>query len=299
MEKLAYKEALKTTTMFLCDSKIEAYYENYLNSEIKILKETLSDIGTQHGLKSFIKSDNDSIDKIITLLGISVEKFKRVVSWIRLTKGYTFESEWSTKKLRSELVSKPSLMEEYCELFSSGYVSSKFSAIIPKFILHDFRIDNNTIERLKNDDYIRSLVKDKITTAYNLRYHDLYVNKLNVKIRQIADEYGLNYSCIDIPNFTNKQLNTISLNNKHIIVNSSFYLTTSSKQTEYYKKIIQPIVQDSQAYPNTRVLNILDGAGWIARNSDFQKIYRDCDYFLNLKTIGKLNSIIREFFNLD
>jgi len=41
------------------------------------------------------------------------------------------------------------------------------------------------------------------------------------------------------------------------------------------------------------------GAGWIARNSDYKKIYLDCDYFLNLKTIDDLNSIILEYFNIN
>lgn len=299
MEKLVYKEALKTTTMFLCDSSIEAYYENYLTTEIKLLKDKLKGIGTLHGLKTFIKTDSDSIDKIITLLGVSVEKFKRVVSWIRLNQGYTFESEWSTKKLREELIRNPSLMDEYCELFSSGYVSPKFSAIIPQFILYDFRIDTNTIERLQNDDYIRNLLKDKVTTRYNLGYHDLYLKKLDEQIKKIALEYGLEFKAIDIPGFSKKQLNAISLQNKHIIINSSFYLTTSSKQTEYYKDTIQPIVKNAQTNENTKVINILDGAGWIARNSDFKKVYRDCDYFLNLKTVNNLNNIIQEFFNIN
>lgn len=298
MEKLVYKEALKTTTMFLCDSSIEAYFENYLTSEIKLLKEKLRGIGTLSGLKLFIKSDNESIDKIITLLGISGEKFKRVVSWIRLSQGYTFESEWTTKKLRSELISNPIMMDEYCELFSSGYVSPKFSAIIPQFILYDFRIDDNTLERLNNDDYIRNLIKDKVTTRYNLKYHDLYLAKLDSQIKKIVLEYGLEYKTLDMPGFLKKQLKVISLRDKHIIINSSFYLTTSSKQTEYYKDTISPIKKNAQENQNTRVINILDGAGWIARNSDFKKVYRDCDFFLNLKTIENLKIIIQEFFNI-
>lgn len=299
MKKLLYRDAQKTTTMFLCDSNIEAYYENHLTSHIKELKEKLSGIGTQSGLANFIRSEPDAIDNIITLLGISGEKFKRVVSWIRLSKGYTFESEWSTKKLRKELISNANLMAEYCELFSSGYVSPKFLAIIPKFILHDFRIDQNTIERLKNDDYIRNLIKDKITPSYNLKYHELYNKVLDKKIREIVDKYGLEFSRKNLTGFSKQQLSTISFNEMHIIVNSSFYLTTSSKQTDYYKEIIQPIVRDSQANSNTRIINILDGAGWIARNSDFKKVFNDCDYFLNLKTIDDLNFIIKDFFRLN
>jgi hypothetical protein len=299
MQKLVYKEALKTTTMFLCESSVEAYFENFLTSEIKLLKEKLRGIGTLSGLKLFIKSDNESIDKLITLLGISGEKFKRVVSWIRLSQGYTFESEWTTKKLRSELINNPIMMDEYCELFSSGYVSPKFSEIIPQFILYDFRIDKNTLDRLNNDDYIRNLIKDKVTTRYNLKYHDLYLEKLDSQIKKIVLDYGLEYKTLDLPGFFKKQLKVISLKDKHIIINSSFYLTTSSKQTEYYKETISPIKKDAQTNQNTRVINILDGAGWIARSSDFKKVYRDCDFFLNLKTIENLKIIVQEFFNIN
>lgn len=299
MKKLEYKEAFRTTTMFLSDSKIEAHYEDFLNSQIKLIKDKLDGIGTLPGLESYIRSESDSIDNIITLLGISIEKFKRVVSWIRLSQGYTFESEWTTTKLRSELIEKKQLMKEYCELLSSGYVSPKFAAIIPRFILHDFRIDNEIVARLKNDDYIRNLIKDKITTEYNARYCDLYYEKLNNQIKDIAIGFGLEYESKTIQGFGSNPLKAISSLNKHVIINAHFYLTTSSNQTKYYNEVIKPIVQNAQSNPNTIIVNLLDGAGWIGRSSDYKKIYQDCDYFLNLKSIDKLNWIIKEFFNIN
>lgn len=93
MSKISQREALRTTSMFLCDSDIEAYYENLLNSQVIELKHTLQGIGTIEGLKKYVRSEKKSIDNILILLGISIEKFKRVVSWIRLSKGYTFDSE--------------------------------------------------------------------------------------------------------------------------------------------------------------------------------------------------------------
>ena len=104
MSKISQKEALRTTSMFLVDSIIEAYYDNLLNTQVQALKRTLSGIGTVDGLKLYIRSERNAIDNIITLLGISGEKFKRVVSWIRLSKGYTFDSEWSTSSLRNKML---------------------------------------------------------------------------------------------------------------------------------------------------------------------------------------------------
>lgn len=299
MKKIEYKEAFRTTTMFLSDSNIEAYYEDFINSQVKSIKDKLSGIGTISGLEQYIRSETDSIENIITLLGISNEKFKRVVSWIRLSQGYTFESEWTTTKLRSELISNKELMKEYCELFSSGYVSPKFAAIIPRFILHDFRIDREIVDRLKNDDYIRSLIKDKITTEYNARYCDLYYDKINNKIKTIVMPLGLEYEENRIvPGFGKMPLKAIFSADKCIIINAHFYLTTSSNQTKYYNDVIKPIIQNAQSNSNTIIVNLLDGAGWVGRSSDFKKIYQDCDYFLNLKTINKLCDIVKKFFNI-
>ena len=65
MSKISHREALRTTTMFLCDSKIEAYYENLLNSQVIALKQKLLGIGTMEGLTKYIRSEQKSIDNIL------------------------------------------------------------------------------------------------------------------------------------------------------------------------------------------------------------------------------------------
>jgi hypothetical protein len=297
MSKISQKEALRTTSMFLCDSSIESYYENLLNSEVKSLKESLQGIRTIDGLKSYIRSDKKAINNILTLLGISIEKFKRVVSWIRLSKGYTFDSEWSQSSLRKKMIENPYLMDEFCELFINGYVSSKFTTIIPKFILHDFRIDDEVMKRLTSDDYIRNLIKDKITTEYNTKYAELYTKTLHSKIKEIAFNKGIEFEKMPIPKFSSEEL-ALTYAKKYIIINHNFYLTTSSSQTDYYNNVIKPKYIKARENNNIAILNILDGAGWIGRASDYKKIFTDCDYFLNLKTINLLNNIISEFFNI-
>lgn len=297
MSKISQREALRTTSMFLCDSDIEAYYENLLNSQVIELKHTLQGIGTIEGLKKYVRSEKKSIDNILILLGISIEKFKRVVSWIRLSKGYTFDSEWTPTSLRNKMINDDQLMDEFCELFISGYVSEKFSSIVPRFILRDFRIDDEVMKRLTSDDYVRNLVKDKVTTEYNTRYSDLYTKTLLTKIEGIAHKHGIEFGKMRIPNYSPEEM-ALSYTGKYIVVNYHFYMTTSSSQTDYYDLTIKPKYEKAREMDNVVILNILDGAGWIGRSSDYKKIYADCNYFLNLKTIEKLNDIIIEFFNI-
>lgn len=297
MSKISHRDALRTTTMFLCDSNIEAYYDNLLNTQVAAMKGTLSSIGTIEGLKQYVRSEKKAIDNIITLLGISGEKFKRVVSWIRLSKGFTFDSEWSLSSLRTKMIGDSRVMEEFCELFINGYASTKFITIVPRFILQDFRIDDEVMRRLTSDDYVRNLVKDKVTTEYNTRYADLYVKTLHNKIKEIAQTHGLEFRKMQIPNYSSDEL-ALAYAGKYIVINHHFYLTTSSSQTNYYNDVIQPKYAKAQSMPNVNVLNILDGAGWIGRAADFKKVFADCNYFLNLKSIDKLNDIIKEFFNI-
>ena len=40
---------------------------------------------------------------------------------------------------------------------------------------------------------------------------------------------------------------------------------------------------------------IIDGAGWVARQSDLNKIHRCSDYLINLNSIGMMDTIIEYY----
>jgi len=134
---------------------------------------------------------------------------------------------------------------------------------------------------------------------YDIVKYDASDIRNKAVIENIAHHYGLKYDFVTLPSFKINPLKVISSLNKHVIINAQFYLTTSSNQTVYYNDYIKLIVQDAQTNPNIIIINFLDGAGWIGRSADYKKIYQDCDYFLNLKTIDKFNGIIKEFFNIN
>lgn len=39
-------------------------------------------------------------------------------------------------------------------------------------------------------------------------------------------------------------------------------------------------------------VNFADGGGWLARRRDFERLVRECDYFINLKHLAMLENII-------
>lgn len=299
IKKIKIEEAIRSTTMFLNDTAIENRYETAITTQIAVYKK-MADISTREGLETFIRSTPDSISMLITLLGITGEKFKRVVTMLRVEKGYTFDSEWNEARVQKELCEKPDLMDEFCELFLNGCNIDKYKEKIPHFVLQDFRIDKEIIDRLCNDDMLRKLTKSSVFSKYNKEYSNLYAEKIQNKLKELSSKYGLHYEYGAVDGLSKENLHVITNTEKSIVVNYQFNVTTSKSQTDYADDTIYPVWQKSRQKKGTIVIvNLLDGAGWVGRASDYKKVHMYCDYFLNLKNINQLEDIIKQTFNID
>jgi len=285
--------------MFLNDEAIEKKFEDAIVSQIDSYKK-MADISTRQGLETFIRENESSISMLTTLLGISKEKFKRVVTMLRVEKGYTFDSEWDDERVRKELCEKPDLMDEFCELFLNGCNIDKYKQKIPLFVLQDFRIDKDIIDRLCNEDMLRKLTKNSVFSKYNKEYSNLYAEKIQSQLKSLAEKYGLRYEYEKVGGLGDTPLYSITNTEKRIIINYQFNVTTSKGQTDYADKVIHPIWQKSRSKKGEIVIvNLLDGAGWVGRASDYKKVYLYCDYFLNLRNILQLDAIIKQTFNIN
>lgn len=298
MEKIKLTDALKSTTMFLVDNEVEIAMEKQIVDTIKLYQQKMLGIGIKEGLAKFIRSNKESIYMIETLLGISGEKLKRVVSMIRLKQGYTFDSEWSEEKIQKELSQKTSMMDEFCDLFINGKNMESYQDFIPGFILQDFKIDADTLGRLSNEDFLRFLIKSRLIATYSAKYSHSYDKAIADVILPYTNSVGLSYFPTILQSVSSTVCYIITDNSRRIIINFSFLSTTSNSQNKYWKDHISPVYKESRNDDDTIVINILDGAGWIGRSNAYKSIYYDCDYFLNLNNLDKIKTIINEFFNI-
>lgn len=297
MEKLKLTDALQSTTMFLVDNKIEDKIEQEIQENILAYKQKMADIDTLDGLSRFISSEKESIFMLETLLGISGEKMKRVVSMLRLQKGYTFDSEWSEERIQKELTANKPMMEEFCELMLYGVDSPRFKELMPYFILQDFKIDETKISRLSNVDFLRSLIKARMIANYTTKYSQVYERLIKDGIEPTALAEGLICELKVLEGISNIPCYVVTDGKKRILVTFNFQSTTSNNQNKYADNHVSAIYASTRDDANSLVVNILDGAGWVGRSLAYKSIYRDCDYFLNLRTIGQMNQIIENFFN--
>ena len=299
MDKISWDIAFQNTTFFFVDSSIEAFYENEITQRVYAIIPKIEHLNEEDSVLKFIKGDEDSLSTLITLLGISGERFKRIVSMIRSDYGHIFETEWDYKtNMRSKLLENPRILADVCELFQYGYVSPKFTSRIPHLILQKFRIDETILKRVNNIDFLRELVQNKLDVEYYTKYKEAYHDIIFRKVEPIAYKYGL----VTLQNTTPEGCThpaalILKSGQKSIVINQSYNLTTGQGQTSYQRTLAQ-MYGTLRDDPNVMVINMLDGAGWIGRGSDCRQIYHNCHHFLNLKMIDKIEQIIIDFFNI-
>ena len=295
--KLNKDDALKAITMFLIDEKTQNKYKKKVSSELASYQNSMLGISTKEGLEKYIRSDENAIERLTTILGLSGERFKRVISLIRFNKGYVFTTEWSDTALRKLLIENQPLMDEFCELLLNGRNLPKYQAIIPAFILNYFHIDSEVIARICSDDVLGRQIKSTCSTKYNKEITQAYANRVNEKIRSITDKYHLHYEKRQIPGGNKELFDLIHDTEKYIVVNYQYSVTTGKGQSDHADKIteIRRMVQGNE---DIKMLSLLDGAGWLVRGADWDRVYGCSDYFLTLKTLDQLEDIITEFYNI-
>ena len=293
MEKMSVNDARRSTTMFLVNKDIENVYSKMIKDGVDSLRNNLIGIGTREGLENFILKNNTSIQQLITLMGIKQEKFKRVISWVRLSQGFVFDNEWDCSRVQKECCSNSKFKDVVCRLLSNGCNENDFKKIIPEFILRDFCINTDLIGRLSNKNMLANLVKEKLTIQYNQQYSAYFYELIDKSIMDICIDNGSCYiKDAQIPGVSGMH-NCIKKGDSYYIIESQFYLTTSSNQTNYAKKVDE-LYRECRKTDNVFLVCILDGAGWIGRASDYSSIHSSCNYFLNIKNIDKLEDVINQ-----
>lgn len=292
--KIGYDEFLKSLSMFCIDEDLENKYKEEISKEVMSLSTKLRSIDTEEGLREYIRSDKESLSRILSLLGVSEEKFKRIVSLIRRERRYTFSSEWSLSQTRQMMIEQPSFMDDICELLMNGSSSLRYKGKIPEYYLSSFCINQATMSRLINIDDLTRMVKQQLEVRYNTNASNSMCHSIEKTIEKACNISGYSFD-------KNKYVDSLgyefrysipSASNPRIVIEYSYNVTTSSTQSKLSNKmeITKQRILDNDLNIVTVVL--LEGAGWYGRQSDLKKLNIYADYLLNLTHIDLLESII-------
>ena len=198
------------------------------------------------------------------------------------------------------MLSTPAFMTEVCDLLMKGATLSKYKTLIPAYYLENFQIDAATLGRLASPDDIRRLVKKGMEGNYNNKIGDSFFKYVADTITGICDCNGLTYATKKSVPFVGKVIGIAipDESNPSLLINITYGIMTSSAQTSYAKgadEIRNKIRQRNEGKSDkqkTLFVSVVDGAGWVARQSDLVKIHRCSDYLLNLSTLNTIEDII-------
>lgn len=292
---ISYEDLIKTITMFWIDKGLEDSMAAEVAKNVAAMQSKLTQIGTPDGLKAYIKSDKDSLSNVLGLLEISEEKFKRIISMLRRERRFVFSTEWSLDKTRSVLLDNESFMDDVCELLTNGANSERFKRKIPDFYRDSFRIDEKTLERLTDASELSRMVKRQLDVKYNNTVANIVARKIEDTIKLTCDTEGITYVKNKTVDRLGKSYNFVipDVHQPRIVIDCSYNITTSSTQSRYADKTEETRREIANLATPIITVNVLEGAGWIGRQSDYKRIYENSDYTLNIANIGMLDQIIR------
>lgn len=299
--KVSYEEYVKTTNMFFVNEELEKRIEKEVQLATETLCSRMSGIFTEAGLEAYVRDDKDAIDNLISIMNISSEKFKRVVTTLRLEKGHAITSEWDLGKIRTMMIERQAFMTEICHLLRSGANDVKYQKMIPKFYLENFTIDATTMARLSNPDDLRRLIKKSIEGKYNISVGNAYVAEIEKHIAKMCFAQGLTYEMNKEVPLLGRSVDFAIPNAKkpYVLISLSYNITTSSTQTRYKEvaEAASTAIREYNACHDKPIafVNFLDGAGWVGRQSDLRAIHLCSTFALHLSTIDKLDGILKQY----
>lgn len=300
--KMEFEELFNSTTMFYVNEHYEEEIEQEVQKKVDELAAELHSIDTKEGLKAYIIEHKDALDNLTSLMEISTERFKRMVSMIRKDRGFVFSTEWGLGKIRSAMMESPAMMESVLNLLWDGRNDERLKAKIPFFYLDNMGINDVTLNKLTNNDSIRLFVKRGLEGKYSNNIGDLILNDIENKIKSLANKYGLNYEKnVRVP-LLDRAVSFVleTAVDPKIIIDVSYSVTTSSAQGD--KKNVarktEDVLKKEKASGNDIIyINFLDGAGWIGRQADMREIHRCSNYVINFNNINLLDDIIADYVN--
>lgn len=300
VRKIEFEKLFNSTTMFYVNDKYEEEMEKEVQAKVDELAGELQFIHSKEDLKQYIIDHKDALDNLTSLMEISTERFKRMVSMIRKDRGFVFSTEWGLGKIRTAMMDSPAIMESVLDLLYVGRNDERMKAKIPFFYLDNMGITEATLAKLQNKDSIRLFVKRGLEGKYSNNIGDLILEDIERKINQVCVKHGLDYEKnVRVP-ILDRAVSFVleSPTDPKIIIDVSYSVTTSSAQGDKKnaaRKTEDTLKKEREKGNQIIYVNFLDGAGWIGRQADMREIHRCSDYVINFNNLNLIEDIITSY----
>jgi len=209
-----------------------------------------------------------------------------------------YGAEWGAKRIYLKIKQDDAFAEQIARLFLEGRDSKLLAEQVADFYLDQLSLPANWSEIIRDQNVIGNIVRKKLAGEYTDQKGEFVERQVRGILDKVQQKYGVPYAHGQV-RLVGKEIDHAipSLEELYIMVMVSYMETTSSNQTtraNEQQTMYQKIIGENVRYPNNQrvFVNVVDGAGWLARRSDLRKIYEGCHYCLNMQTLDQLESIV-------
>ncbi|MCU0445040.1 MAG: hypothetical protein MUE85_08990 [Microscillaceae bacterium] len=311
MNKISF-ENWKNTMSFMIDDDFDSNFLFSIEPLATYINANCNYFSDSTALAKFLTEEDDfsPLEKLrafVSLIGLSEERLKRVVSLLRYRYNQEdFKTEWDVKRISKTIQDDRDFRHLLIEFFIKGRESS-IGAEIPLYYMRNFKLtDPDFIEDLSDYKYVERILNDS-------EIQGKYSNEVGAHIERIIqtrlDKYQANFNKSlqyemqkEFP-LLNKNIDFLIPNVKNpiILIESSYNITTGSGQSKRADQLVEFYGVLMRYNANHRankiiMINYCDGFGWVGRQNDLHRIYDASDFVFNQKTLNVLDEVLNEYY---
>ena len=299
----------KNSMSFMIDDEFDNSFLRTIEPLATLMTNSTNQFRDPISLGQFLTSNENNIDPhtrlkaFISLIGLSEERLKRVVSLVRYQfYNEEFRSEWAVKKISKTILAD----ENFKNLLTNFFVNGRNSEIgqeIPLYYMKNFRLLSDEfiadltqfryVERILNDNEIQGRYSNDVGA-----HVERTIEKRLIRYKREVNGLLLFQTQQELP-LLNKNVDFLipGVENPSILIESSYNITTGSAQSKRADQMVELygiIMRHNANHPNSRIIlvNYCDGFGWVGRQRDLRRIYDASDYVLNRKNIDLIDDIL-------
>ncbi len=258
-----------------------------------------SDKDAEELLAEFLRRDPEFLGVVLALANLSQEKFLRILTAERFL-NHDYGREWNAGRIYQKVKTDARFAMQIAKLFIEGKSNPLLASQIADFYLRQLYLPPNWQEIIRDENVIGNIVRKKLSGEYTDRKGDYVEDLLRVRLQTLENEYGITFTKGQLA-LLGKEVDHVvpSFDEPCVLIMSSYMETTSSGQTAraneqqaMYAKLREHHIRYGK---EIAFVNVVDGAGWLARRSDLEKLYRGCDFCLSINTLMSLDAIVLRY----
>ncbi len=297
--KITFQDAWNSTSVFFIDDGLENEIDTNVSKVLEISQDhRVSDTAeiTEQNITDFLYQKSDGLNVILRDIGLSEEKFMRIISLLRKLGQIPgeFDREWNIEKIKGMIRHDKNFANKIAKLLVDGKRDKILQSYIPRYYL-----DMLNYREIKGQSQSARRVrfKELMIGTYGARKGHKVEEKIREKLEEVKIRYGIDYNKgRSILVETDIDFAIPNVEDPWVIIMSSFQETTSSAQTTKAKDMLSAYERicriNSRYNENRAFVNFVDGGGWLSRKRDPERLVEHCHYFVNLNYLDMLESII-------